>query len=185
MTQRGPCGIWYGNAVFVVASILHASWAIALFAYWPTIYSLPTLGIYPILMLSGGNKGIAGFVLAVASIMGLVAITRMGMVKFYLLVLQQFILFASLGSMFIATYEGHYPDGYYPSSPGFIATDHVLYLIFAICHAYLLWQVGKGAAKLHSPVVELKTETGGLERVLFRDLAERKGGVMGGIGGRK
>ena len=181
MTQRGPCGIWYGNAVFVVASILHASWAIALFIYWFTPYSLPTLGVYPILALSDGNKGIAGCVLGIASAMGLFAVMRMGMVKFYLLVLQQFILFASLGSMFIATYEGHYPDGYYPSSRGFIAVDHVLYLIFAMCHAYLLWQVGKGAARLHSPVVEIKTDAG-TERILFRDLAARKGGVMGGIG---
>ena len=183
MKERGPCGIWYGNAIFVVASILHASWAIALFIYSFTDFSLPTLGIYPILMLSDGNKFIAASVLGIAAGMGLFAITRRGMVKFYLLVLQQFILFSSLGSMFIATYEGHYPDGYYPSSRGFIAVDHVLYLIFAICHAYLLWQVGKGAAKIHSPIVELRSSNG-VERVLFRDLTERKGGVMGGIRGK-
>jgi len=181
MKDRGPCGIWYGNAVFVVASVLHASWAIALFAYSFTDFSLPTLGIYPVLVLSDGSKIVASTVLGAAAAMGIFAITRHGMVKFYLLVLQQFILFASLGSMFVATYEGHYPDGYYPSSKGFIAVDHVLYLIFAICHAYLLWQVGKGAAKIHSPVVELQSSSG-VERVLFRDLAERKGGVMGGIG---
>ena len=48
---RGPDDIWYGNAVFVVASTLHLSWGIALLLYVGSDLSLPTLGIYPILVL--------------------------------------------------------------------------------------------------------------------------------------